>query len=243
MLVALALVGVVVGLCVGYAVFVEPRWVKVRTVRLSSSPTARVIHLSDIHYKGDRAYLKRIVRIVNSLPADLVCFTGDLVEDGAHLDESLEILARVNKPMFGVPGNHDQWARLPWATIRGVFRRTGGDWLMDSQATALGGRLAVCTRWDEPLPAAPMRILLTHYPVAADAIRGATFDLILAGHTHGGQVRLPFVGHLIVPYNVGDHDLGLFRTAAGPVYVSAGIGTYFFDVRFGCRPEVAVIEL
>lgn len=226
-----------------YATRIEPRWLAVRRIRLSPTPTLTVIHLSDIHYKGDQAYLERVVRRINAIPADLVCFTGDLVEDRAHLEDSLAILSRVNKPLFGIPGNHDQWAQLPWPVIGEALRGTGGDWLVDTNTMALGGRAAICTRWDLPMAPAARRILLTHYPNAAGAIRGVAFDLILAGHTHGGQVRLPLVGHLVMPYNAGDHDYGLFRTPAGPLFVSSGVGTYFMDVRFGCRPEIVVIEL
>lgn len=239
----LGVCGLVAVLCLVYATRIEPRWLRVRHVRLSPTHALTAIHLSDIHYKGDRAYLERVVKRVNAIPADVVCFTGDLVEDLVRLDESLDILSRVNKPLFGIPGNHDQWAHLPAPPIRDALRKTGGDWLVDTNTVVPGRRLAVCTRWDLPMPVAERRILLTHYPAAVDAIRGATFDLILAGHTHGGQVRLPLVGHLVLPYNVGDHDYGLFRKDAGPLYVSSGIGTYFMDVRFGCRPEIAVIEL
>lgn len=69
------------------------------------------------------------------------------------------------------------------------------------------------------------------------------FDVALAGHSHGGQVRLPFVGSLVVPFGVGRYDLGLFRTAAGPLYVGAGLGWFYLNLRFNCRPEITVIEI
>jgi len=68
-------------------------------------------------------------------------------------------------------------------------------------------------------------------------------DLILAGHSHGGQVRLPFYGPLILPFGVGAYDLGLFQTSAGPLYVNAGIGYFYANVRFNCRPEITVFEM
>jgi uncharacterized protein len=67
--------------------------------------------------------------------------------------------------------------------------------------------------------------------------------LILAGHSHGGQVRLPFWGALIVPRGVGRYDLGYYKTAGGPLYVNAGIGTYRLPFRFNCRPEITLITI
>ena len=70
------------------------------------------------------------------------------------------------------------------------------------------------------------------------------FDLVLAGHSHGGQVRVPFYGSLVLPSHVDEYDMGLFQTTAGPLYVNPGIGCVGkYDVRFNCRPEITVIEI
>jgi predicted MPP superfamily phosphohydrolase len=87
-----------------------------------------------------------------------------------------------------------------------------------------------------------MSILLAHYPIWADQIGPHRFDLILSGHSHGGQVRLPLVGALIVPFNVGRYEWGVYETGGGKLFVNAGIGTFYLDVRFLCRPEIAVFE-
>jgi uncharacterized protein len=90
------------------ALWVEPNWVKVRRVRLSKGkPSHRLVHFTDLHHKGDRAYLVSIVKKINALSPDFVCFTGDLIEEGKHLPEALELLAQIKAPMYGVPGNHD----------------------------------------------------------------------------------------------------------------------------------------
>ncbi|MDQ6622438.1 MAG: hypothetical protein M3Y86_02985, partial [Verrucomicrobiota bacterium] len=93
-------------------------------------------------------------------------------------------------------------------------------------------------------PQATRRILLNHYPALADELpSGMRFDLILAGHSHGGQVRLPFYGALVLPWGVGRYDLGYFESKGGPLYVNAGIGTYRFPFRFNCRPEITVVTM
>lgn len=66
---------------------------------------------------------------------------------------------------------------------------------------------------------------------------------MLAGHSHGGQVRIPFWGALVLPNRVGLYDLGLFQTMIGPLYVNPGIGTFLLPVRSWCRPEISLIEL
>ena len=96
---------------------------------------------------------------------------------------------------------------------------------------------------DIETPPDTRRILLTHYPVFVDKLGDETFDLILAGHSHGGQIRIPFWGALVKPYGVGKYDLGLYQTKAGPLYVNSGIGTWYMPVRFNCRPEITVIEV
>ena len=97
---------------------------------------------------------------------------------------------------------------------------------------------------EEPGPppdaSVPVNIHLGHYPATVNRMVMRRYGLL---HSHGGQVRIPFHGALVVPYNVGRYDLGLFQTPAGPLYVSPGIGTWKYPVRFCCRPEVTLFEV
>jgi predicted MPP superfamily phosphohydrolase len=91
---------------------------------------------------------------------------------------------------------------------------------------------------------ATRRVMLIHYPVMADHLNQRPFDLILAGHSHGGQVRLPFFGAVSLPNGVGDYDYGRYETAGGTLYVNAGIGTLsHFPIRFNCPPEITVVTI
>jgi predicted MPP superfamily phosphohydrolase len=227
---------------------VEPEWIAVRRVRIGNRASpSRLIHFTDLHYKGDRTYLARVVQKINRLEPDFVCFTGDIVEDTRFLSAALDILADIKSPMFGVPGNHEYWSGASFSDIARCFESTGGLWLVDEPATVGDGRVdifgATARRADVVQTQGDnRRILLTHYPAFADEIHGQRFDLILAGHSHGGQVRIPFFGAPILPDRVGDYDRGLFETSAGPLYVNPGIGTWYLPLRFGCRPEITVIE-
>jgi uncharacterized protein len=244
----LLLLVLVLAACALYAVFVEPYWLAVRTVELGDSPRLRVVHISDIHFKGDLAYLKKVVAAVNATDADLVCFTGDIVEEPEYLDEALTILAEINKPLFGIPGNHDSPDLDTGERTDRAFRQTGGRWLTARGAYFAEANVALVVLADLDMqPAAGnrdlKRILLVHNPAAVEQLHDRRFDLILAGHTHGGQVRIPLIGKALLPYDVGKYDRGLFSTDAGPLYVHPGIGTFYANVRFGCRPEITLIEL
>ena len=242
-----------VAYCAVDGFLIEPHWIRIDRLSLGKSHSVRVVHISDIHFKGDSAYLSRIVDKVNRLAPDLVCFTGDIVEDTRYLEEALTALGRIEVPLYGVPGNHEYWCGASFDRIGECFRRTGGDWLVDQSAVSLGGRVFVVgssgsevstqrtasefampgrrTDWS-PAPASTpaasshgpvltpppgpgaKRILLTHYPAVVDSIRGEAYDLILSGHAHGGQVRLPFFGALLVPYGVDGYQLGTYMTPA-----------------------------
>ena len=129
-----------------------------------------------------------------------------------------------------------------------MFRVTGGAWLVDRSivlpnhdleliGVGLRGVLALGEA------RAAQRLLLLHYPMQADRLDGRRYDLILAGHSHGGQVRLPFYGAPVLPYGVGRYDKGPYDSLGGPLYVNVGLGTYMLPVRFNCRPEITVVRL
>lgn len=226
----------------------EPTWLKVRALKLAERPRHRLVHFTDLHYKGDRGYLQRVVTAINAVAPEFVCFTGDLIEDVEHLPGALELLEQIKAPLYGVPGNHDYWSHADFTAIGRAFARTGGAWLVNQDAAAAGGQVRlhgvaqVHHSNPQPQPGA-LNILLIHYPLWAESFPGRRFDLALAGHTHGGQVRLPLFGALILPFDSGHYDLGLFETPAGPLYVSSGIGTFYAAARFNCRPEIVVIEI
>jgi predicted MPP superfamily phosphohydrolase len=237
-------------MAVADAKWLEPAWVKVRRIRLRPERAKhRFVHLTDIHHKGDGAYLRSIVRKTNALSPDFVCFTGDLIEEGKFLPEALELLAGIKSPIYGVPGNHDFWSKAPFEGIAKCFTASGGAWLMDQQLVTPDGKICILgAAWLSPNrpPLKPhpgiTNIFLMHYPAWVEKLADK-FDVILAGHSHGGQVRLPFYGPLYIPFGVGRYDLGLFQTPAGPLYVGPGLGWYPVPIRFNCRPEITVFEI
>jgi spermidine/putrescine-binding protein len=166
-------------------------------------------------------------------------------------DEEMLKKAGIKSPLFGVPGNHDYWSGISFAPVHKCFESTGGAWLLDERRKIAGGKInligVTCNHGNQallPLEPAMKNILLVHYPAWVKKLGGQKFDLMLAGHSHGGQVRIPFYGSLVVPFNVDEYDMGLFQTPSGPLYVNPGIGYIStYKIRFNCRPEITVIEI
>lgn len=235
-------------LCIADARIWEPEWLRVQTFRLNPGARRfRFVQFTDVHFKGDRAWLGEVIRRINSLSPDFACFTGDLIEEAQHFDAAVEELAKLRMPLFAVPGNHDHWSRADFAPMAALCQQTGGAWLEDRHTTAAGGRVAIIgvDRWPARCVAAPglFNLLLCHYPAQANDLGGRRYDLMLAGHSHGGQVRLPLIGPLITPSRTAGYNLGWYDTPAGRLYVNPGIGTLgSFNVRFNCRPELTVFE-
>ncbi len=236
-----------------YAFMIEPNWILIKKVTLSPNPKYQLIHISDIHYNRDASYLEDIVDKINKISPDFVCFTGDLVDKKSNLKQALNILEKINCPLFGVPGNHEYWSGVSFEDINKTFKSTGGLWLINQKTKfeniEITGMAHEEYKHLQSSKKAPdkqhkqyKQLLLTHYPAIVQQASHNQFDLILAGHSHGGQIRFPVLGALKVPYGVGKYDKGLFKTEAGTLYVNPGLGTYGIHMRLWCRPEITIIE-
>ena len=237
----------ILSLCAAYPFFIEPYWLTVKHLRLSENPGCRIVHFTDMHYSGNECFWNRIAGKINALDPDFVCFTGDLIETADHLEGALEFIKKIDCPVYGVPGNHDYWSNASFDDMAAAFEATGGAFLVDETAVTASGEVGVIGMTGrKPCPEGPpgpaKQILLTHYPKEADELDGRRFGLILAGHSHGGQVRIPLWGAPRLPGRVGAYDRGLFETPAGPLHVNPGIGFWYLRVRLFCRPEITLIE-
>ncbi|MEO5802420.1 MAG: metallophosphoesterase [Verrucomicrobiota bacterium] len=229
--------------------WLEPNWLKVHKIRLTKEkPTHRFVHFTDLHYKGDKKYLEEVVQEINKVSPDFVCLTGDIIEENAFLSEALGILSGIKSPIFGVPGNHDYWSHANFDEIAECFSKSGGAWLVGNQTTTRDGKITLHGAGEKlplnfQLNPKTKNIALLHYPEWVERLAPNKFAVVLAGHSHGGQVRIPFYGPIALPFSTGRYDLGLFQTESGPLYVSSGIGWFLFNVRFCCRPEIVVLEI
>jgi uncharacterized protein len=227
---------------------IEPKLLRITRVTINPAGELQVVHFSDFHYKGDKEYASEVVEKINSLAPDFVCFTGDLVEDKKFVPAALEFIQQIKAPVYGSPGNHDYRCGARFADYQRAFAATGGGWLADRRVVLADFDLELVGLGANGFRqldsrAAARRIMLVHYPYEADRFHGHRFDLLLAGHSHGGQVRLPFYGAITLPWGVGRYEHGYYETPAGPLYVNAGIGTYHFPWRFNCRPELTLLKV
>jgi predicted MPP superfamily phosphohydrolase len=232
-----------------------------------------IVQLTDIHHDEwiSIEQVRRAVDLANGLGADLVALTGDYVTSrGELIGPAVKELARLKgrSGVVGVMGNHDWWTDAK--ETRRQFRAYGiplidNDRLFVSPDRRLSegvvpGGLCVAgvgDLWEDSVepekalagvPPEMPRILLSHNPdvTEQDAIGAAEVrvDLILSGHTHGGQVRLPVVGTPVVPSAYGQkYAQGLVQGPACRVQVSAGVGMGVLPVRMGVPPEVVLIRL
>jgi hypothetical protein len=231
----------------------------------------RIVQLTDIHHGPWFAmeHVREMVDQTNALEADLICLTGDYVHRSPRYVEPLagalaDLKARVG--VVGVLGNHD-WQEDA-ALTRRAFGRVGVR-LIDNQrlfvtperrlATTAGTGLCVAgvgDLWKHTqdygaalggLPEEMPRILLAHNPDTAEEseLRAAPrVDLMLSGHTHGGQVVVPGLGTPVLPSRFGQkYASGMVRGPVCPVYVSCGVGMALLPVRIGVLPEITLIEL
>ena len=250
-------------LCLAYGFFVEPNWLAVTHVRIESRKISdsgrpvRIVHVSDIHSNLKPRLEERLPEVIAAEKPDLIVYTGDSVNSPEGLPVFQLCLRRLAAlaPTFAVRGNWDvdEWSSLD------LFGGTGARELNDDGVAVeiRGTKLWVAgapMRSEEPankvlstLPAQEFTIFLHHSPDFIESAAQAKVDLYCAGHTHGGQVALPFYGALVTFSKFGKrYEAGLYRVGPTWLYVNRGIGMtagHAPPVRFCARPEVTVIDL
>ena len=231
-----------------------------------------IVQLSDIHHGPwiPIQHVRTIVATANRLNPDVILLTGDYVHrSAAYITPVVNELARLRAAIgiVGVLGNHDWWEDGP--LMQREFARVGiplidnGRQFVTPQRQLVGHATAgLCLagvgdlytdtqRYDAALGGVSQdipRLLLSHNPDVAEdpalAVHGYRVDLMLSGHTHGGQIYIPGIGSPIVPSQFGQkYARGLVRGPVCPVFISRGLGHTVLPVRIGVRPEMALIEL
>lgn len=216
----------------------------------------RVVFLTDLHVTPalPLAYYEHIHELVSAQHPDLIVMTGDY----ASQPQNIALLARLfTRPWparfgtFAVLGNHDFWtdaARIRKTLSAGdvSFVSNGCERLPDSV-----GRVAICgteAPWGPALSGKldgrDLNLVLSHTPDNIYRLAEQGASLVFAGHTHGGQIRLPWLGAAVVPSRFGRlFDQGHFKVEGADLFVSAGVGADAPSVRLYCQPEILVIDI
>jgi len=255
-----------------YGSLCEAEWLATvrHQVKLGDTPRAvplRVLHLSDFHASEvvSLNFLRSAFETGLALKPDLICLTGDFItttyDQFAGYAEALSHLAKA-APTFASLGNHDGgfWSRRRgYATTREVR-----ELLARADITLLGNRWEIVTLagtrlrlvgvgdwWAGEMqpelaylgaPSSDTTILLSHNPDTKNALRDYPWDLMLSGHTHGGQLWVPLVGAPFAPVVDKRFVHGLHRWERRWIHVTRGVGN-LHGIRLNCRPEVSLLTL
>lgn len=258
---------VVLVLALGWAYAVEPYWVDYRDVEVGvpDLPAAwdglRIAHLSDFHlgFPPGPSFLRRVLGEVQARKPDLIAHTGDFFSgQSTGVPAGAELLSRMQADLgvFGVLGNHDYFADT--GALLGVLD-TAQVSLLRNGAVPLerdGARLWVAgvddlsTGHDDldrtlaEVPPGEPTLLLSHSPDLVEEASDRAISLMLSGHTHGGQVCLPFLGPVFCFSRFYKrYASGRFQVGPTTLYVNRGLGQALLPFRFLCRPEVTFLTL
>jgi predicted MPP superfamily phosphohydrolase len=251
-----------------YAARIEPEWVETTGIALQLPRLQpefngyRIVQISDIHMNSwmNRARLAGIVEKVNRLSPDLIAITGDFVSHNPHnyFEEMSSELQKLAAPdgILAVLGNHDHWSNA--TVIRQALKQAGVRELhnqailiqRDKAKLHIGGIDSSYDGYDrldlvlKQIGDQGAAILLAHEPDYADvSAASGRFDLQLSGHSHGGQVVLPWIGPPILPPHGRKYPRGLYRVGKMLQYTNRGLGMASLRVRLNCRPEITVFNL
>ena len=264
-LVAAPLVAVSAG--AAYSRLIEPYnyWISETNIFIRDLPPAfegfRITQLTDIHHSRilGISEVRRVISLAQQTKPDMFVLTGDYSTSyRRYIEPCAEALAALSAPegVWAVLGNHDHYTD-PEMTTRALARnhiivlnnthttlRRGADSLQLSGIDDWSWNATDWARAFAGLDANTPTILLSHQPAVFDLEQTRNVSLIISGHTHGGQIKFPFIG---APASRFTNDLkyarGLFRRADTQLYVSSGTGVIGLPLRFGVRPEIAVLRL
>lgn len=248
-------------ICILYGYFIESYWIDVKNVPVLtekfSSSSIRVVQITDTHCVSRMQNERRIIEIVNGLDPDIIVFTGDSANDIKALPLFRETLGRLNARIgkFAVTGNEDtrRFAGVDLFAGTGFqlfnagsirLSKGGEDFFISGVSDGFYGQ------WNkalENITEGQYNIFLCHKPDLIGDLKEANIDLYLCGHTHGGQVALPFYGALITFSKYGKkYESGRYQVGGVTLYTNRGLGTEGFGimrVRFFSRPEITVFDI
>ncbi|HDD64215.1 MAG TPA: metallophosphoesterase [Thermoprotei archaeon] len=237
---------------------VEEVHIKVETNKNLAVDSFVIAQVSDLHIQGIGSREEASISIIEKNKPDIIVVTGDLISDKNNLRYALEYIERLARiaPVYVVFGNWDHWSGISMTNFKILLEGIDNVTVLMNEYVDLGNGIIIAgvddphTHFHDLPKALPENcgdkfiVLLAHSPEIIGEAAGKV-DLILSGHTHGGQVVLPLIGPLYVPLpsKYRKYASGMFHLNGTVMYVNRGLGTTLIPVRFLCRPEVTIIEI
>jgi len=216
----------------------------------------RVLQLSDVHLRGREPWVDALADTVSEMRPDLLALTGDIVTRGfteEAVDRLLGALPPAPLGRWAIMGNWEYWGGAPLDAWRARLDRHGIG-LLNNRAVDLGpiqllgtddwlaGRPDLAATFANVTPNKPA-LALTHSPILFDRLARPPVRVVLSGHTHGGQVRVPFAGPFFLPRGSGAYPWGWYERDGVWLFVNRGIGWSVAPLRWRAPPEIAWITL
>jgi predicted MPP superfamily phosphohydrolase len=248
-------------LCFLYGLLIEPYWLEVTHIEIQSdklkSESFRIVQLSDMHCDTKIRLEEKVVETVNSLQPDILVFTGDSLNTSRAKQNFQNTLRSMHASLgqFAITGNWDfhltpvpkLFDNTGFTEIDGMIRKIDKN---DDTIQITGSNFENGLNIQDLLKQADkdiFTIFLYHSPDLAETFDPADIDLYLCGHTHGGQIALPFYGAITTLSKHGKkYEAGLYHRDSCNIYVNRGIGMeggHAPRVRFWARPEIAVFDI
>lgn len=218
----------------------------------------RVIQISDLHLKKFSTREQRVLKIIDRLKPDIIVLTGDYIEGRFALDSFIKFLSLLpeSATKIATMGNIDYIVGIDTKEFEKIFSKYNIKLLLNSDVKLKFGSLKICViGFEDPstgrynlsaiqdLSPSEFNLLLAHSPEIFQLVKGRGVDLLLAGHTHGGQVRIPLIPAFWLPLDTRRYGTGFYENDGLLMYINRGIGTGYVPIRFLCRPEIAVFDI
>lgn len=255
-------------LCI-YARFVEPQMLVVREETISfsgSGPEAtgeevKVALISDIHLGtySSNALLQRTLEKAEENKATMIVITGDFISDLEEKDllSAFTPLARTSLPIYAVAGNHDSEApgKVPSDVVRRVLSSYGVQFVDNTTMNVVVNNtsltmIGLSDLWEGKMDESVLNnvkeeehtILFAHNPDTLHHIESYPVDLVLSGHTHGGQIKIPFIYPYFIPSEY-KYERGWYQKDNYKLYVTSGLGMTGLPIRLGVPPELVMFTI
>ena len=259
-------------LIIWYSFRFEPYNFKVEKIRFYfknlplSFDRVTIVQISDLHSKQFGRREKLVLKMINQLNPDYIFITGDIIDSHTKIEDLdlcrpfwEKLSQSYQDRIFAIFGNHLHDSRI--LNVHD-FKKTIESCnipilLNENRKLIRNGEYIYLIGVDDPrtkhhnlkqalqgVEDKRVKILLAHSPEITEDLEEGEVDLILSGHTHGGQVRLPFIRNFWIPTrDHGKYVSGLYQVKSIPLYINRGIGVDVIPIRFNCPPEITLIEL